>query len=329
MKLRFRDKAVVVVLLCSFAVYLVFNHIVVPADKEANKLNEKKEKVEALLSDIEPLLQETEKKKTQRKKASEKLEEIKSEKAFKTATSEEFLVFLGKNAEENNVKVTGFSDLGNTSEDGIYKAYYDIELSGTPFALTHVVESLDTMGINYSVGSVSFRQDKEYDYLKRFFDAYTNLDWYTEHEEEKKEPEKKEDALVEQQPTEQQPVPQAPAEPISPPQTESVKPKPEQNEPIHKNEKVEAESVEPGGQEGIVIPDDDSIENRLDELLKLSSFNPYYKVIPLTNTTVITENPYTNEMRLSFTICLTMFNEPSPETSFINIEESEEDDEVF
>lgn len=323
MKLRFRDKAIVVVLLCSFAVYLVFNHIVVPADKEADKLKEKKEKVEALLSDIEPLLQETEKKKTQREEASEKLEEIKSEKAFKTATSEEFLVFLGKNAEENNVKVTGFSDLGNTSEDGIYKAYYDIELSGTPFALTHVVEALDTMGIKYSVGSVSFRQDKEYDYLKRFFDAYTNLAWYTEPEEEKKEEVKTGET------SENLPVEQAPAEQIKPPQTENIQPQPEQNKPIQKDEAFEAETVEPGDNKGFVMPDDNSIEDRLNELLRTSCFNRAYKVKPLTNTTVIAEASYTDEMRLSFTICLTMFNEPSPETSFINIEESEEDDEVF
>lgn len=323
MKLRFRDKAIVVVLLCSFAVYLVFNYIVVPADKEADKLKEKKEKVEALLSDIEPLLQETEKKKTQRKKASEKLEVIKSEKAFKTATSEEFLVFLGKNAEENNVKVTGFSDLGNTSEDGIYKAYYDIELSGTPFALTHVVEALDTMGINYSVGSVSFRQDKEYDYLKRFFDAYTNLAWYTEPEEEKKEEVKTGEA------SEGLPAEQAPSEQIKPPQTENIQPQPEQNKPIQKDEAVEAETVEPGDNKGFVMPDDNSIEDRLNELLRTSCFNRAYKVKPLTNTTVIAEAAYTDEMRLSFTICLTMFNEPSPETSFINIEEPEEDDEVF
>lgn len=335
MKIKFRNKAIALLLLTVFVIYAVFNYIVFPANKEVDKLKNEKEKVEAMLSDIEPLLKETEEKQEKKEEVYEKYDLIKFAEASKTATSEEFLVYIGKSAETNNVKVTGFSDLGNTFEDGIYRACYDIELSGTPFAINHVLQDLDTMGIECSVGSVSFRQDKEYDYLKRFFDSETNLNWYTEPEEEEKEPEKKEDALVEQQPTEQQPVPQAPAEPISPPQTESVKPKPEQNEPIHKNEKVEAESVEPGGQEGIVIPDDDSIENRLDELLKLSSFNPYYKVIPLTNTTVITENPYTNEMRLSFTVCLIMFNEPSPETSFINIEnaeeseETEEDDEVF
>lgn len=326
MKIKFRDKVIAVLLLTVFVIYAVFNYVVFPANKEVDKLKEKKEKVEAKQSDIEPLLKETEEKLLQKDKVYEKYDLIKFAEASKTATSEEFLVYIGQSAETNNVKVTGFSDLGNSFEDGIYRACYDIELSGTPFAITHVIQDLDKMGIECSVGSVSFRQDKEYDYLKRFFDTETNLNWYTEPEEEE-EPENKEDALA-QQPTEQQPIPQAPAEPINPPQTESVKPKPEKNETIHKNEKVEAETVEPGGQQGIVIPDDESIEDRLDELLKLSSFNPYYRIMPLTNTTVITENPYTNEMRLSFTVCLIMFNEPSPETSFISPPESEESEET-
>ena len=327
MKLKFRDKAIALLLLMAFAIYAVFNYIVFPANKDVDELKEKKEKVEALLSDIDPLLKEAEEKLTKKDKLYEKYDIIRSSEGSNTATSEEFLVFLGGSAETNNVKVTGFSDLGNTFEDGIYKAYYDVELSGTPYAIKNVVADLDTMGIVFSVGSVSFRQDKEYDYLRRFFDAESNLTWYTEPEEEE---------IKEETPAEQTPTEQAPATQISPPQNESSQPKPEQNAPIHKNEKVEAETIEPGNNEGFVIPDDEnSIEDRLDELLKLQTFNSGHRVMPLTNTTVISENPYTNEMRLAFTICLVMFNEPSPETSFINVqkieesEETEEDDEVF
>ena len=327
MKLKFRDKAIAVVLLCSFAIYLVFNHIVAPANNEVDKLKDKKEKVEALLSDIEPLLKETEEKEAKKEEVYKKYDMIKFNEAGKTATSEELLVYIGGSAEKNNVKVTGFSDLGYTFEDGIYRSYYDIELTGSPYAMTHVIEELDVMGIVCSVGSVSFRQDKEYDYLKRFFDTLTNLDWYTEPEEEEQKEESEEPPAEEnpQQILQQQ----TPQEQTPPSQTETVKPQPEPNKPVEKNEKVEGEVVEPGGQEGIVIPDDDSIEDRLNELLKTKSFNKTYRVVPLTNTTVITENPYSNEMRLSITICLTMFNEPTPETSFIKIQESEEDDEVF
>ena len=317
MKLRFRDKAIALLLLTAFAIYAVFNYVVFPANKEVDKLKEKKEKVEALLSDIDPLLKETEEKQMQKDKIYEKYDLIRFSEGSNTATSEEFLVFLGSSAETNNVKVTGFSDLGNSFEDGVYKAYYDVELSGTPYAIKNVVGDLDTMGIVFSVGSASFRQDKEYDYLRRFFDAESNLTWYTEPEEEE---------VKEEAPTEQTPMEQAPPPQTTPPQAESSQSKPEEKE-------------EPKNKEGVVIPyddeEDESIENRLDELLKLRASNSGYRVMPLTNTTVISENPYTNEMRLAFTVCLIMFNEPSPETSFINVqkveesEETEEDDEVF
>ena len=177
MKIKFRDKIIALVLISVFAIYAVFNYIVTPANKEVDKLKEKKEKVAAILSDIEPLLKETEEKEAQKAEAQKKYDQIKFEEASKTATSEEFLVYIGKNAEENNVKVTGFSDLGSIYDDGIYRAYYDIALSGTPFSINRVIKELDKMGIVCSVGSVSFRQDKEYDYLNRFFDFETNQNY--------------------------------------------------------------------------------------------------------------------------------------------------------
>ena len=60
MKIKFRDKVIAVLLLTVFVIYAVFNYVVFPANKEVDKLKEKKEKVEAKLSDIEPLLKETE-----------------------------------------------------------------------------------------------------------------------------------------------------------------------------------------------------------------------------------------------------------------------------
>lgn len=328
MKIKFRDKAVAILLLTVLVIYAVFNYVVSPANIEVDKLKDKKEKVEAMLSDIEPLLKETQEKQEQKENVYEKYEMIKSSEASKTATSEEFLVYLGKSAETNNVKVTGFSDLGNSFEDGIYRACYDIELLGTPFEITHVIQDLDKMGIVYSVGSASFRQDKEYDYLKRFFDTKTNLLWYTEPEE-KEEEKSDEEQVVAEEPTEQKTE-----EVIVPPKTETVKPIPEQNESADNTEKVEDETEQQKDKENVLLPENESIENRLDELLKLSSFRPRYRVVPLSNL-VTSENPYTNKMRLSFTVSLIMFKEPSPDTSFIKVEkaeesvETEEDDEVF
>lgn len=327
MKIKFRDKIIALVLISIFAIYAVFNYIVIPANKEVDKLKEKKEKVAAILSDIEPLLKETEEKEAQKAEAQKKYDQIKFEEASKTATSEEFLVYIGKNAEENNVKVTGFSDLGSIYDDGIYRAYYDIELSGTPFSINRVIKELDKMGIVCSVGSVSFRQDKEYDYLNRFFDFETNLKWYTEPEEEEetesteKEEPPGEIETAEPKPGEIKPAETIPPIPVTPPPASNE----QQDPPVHKNE--EPQTKEPDSHEGFVVPDEESIENRLDDLLKLRSSNSRYKVIPLANT-VVSENPYTDEMRLSFTVCLVMFSEPSSETSFIKIEKVEESEDA-
>lgn len=322
MKIKFRDKAIGIVLVLALSTAAVFNYIVFPANDKVKQLNQKKEEASRLVSDIEPLIEDFEDKKAERSNAEEKYNIIKSEEAYKTSTSEEFLVFLGNCAEKNNVKVTGFSDLGNKYEDGLYKSYYDIELSGMPLAVNRAIKELNKMGIKYSVGSVSFRQDKEYDYLKRFFDTMTGLSWYKEPEEEKEEPPVNE--------TEKENESQANEVPLEKPLDEKPqqeKPK-EDNNIVQKNEPVPGIVIEPEQNQGALLPDDKNIEDRLNELLKTGMFNPAYKIMPLTNT--ITETDIlSNEMRLSFTVCLIMFNEPSEETSFINITEAEDADGVF
>jgi hypothetical protein len=300
----------------------VFNYIVFPANDNVKQLSKKKDEAARLVSDIEPLIEDFEDKKAERTNAEEKYEIIKSEEAYKTATSEEFLVFLGNSAEKNGVKVTGFSDLGNKYENGLYKSYYDVELSGMPLAVNRAINELNTMGIKYSVGSFSFRQDKEYDYLKRFFDTMTGLSWYKEPEEEKEEPPVNE--------TEKENEPQEDEVPLEKPLDEKPiqeKPK-EENNVVQKNEPVQGIVIEPGKNQGTVLPEDKNIEDRLNELLKTGMFNPTYRVMPLTNTIAETDI-LSSEMRLSFTVCLIMFNEPSEETSFINITETEDADGVF
>lgn len=319
MKIKFRDKAIGIVLILAIVTGAVFNYIVIPANENIKKLNKKKDEVSRLVSDIDPLLDSFEDKKAERENAEEKYGIIRTEEAYKTATSEEFLVFVGNSAEKNGVKVTGFSDLGYTYENGLYKAYYDVELSGMPLAVNRAVKDLNTMGIKYSVGSVSFRQDKEYDYLKRFFDNLTSLSWYKEPEEE----EKKVTPDIETETTNEEVLPEKPAE------EKPIQEKPQkQDGVIQKNEPVQGEVIEPENDKATVLPEDKNIEDRLNDLLKTGVFNPTYKVIPLTNTVAETEI-LSNEMRLSFTVCLIMFNEPSEETSFINITEAEDENGVF
>lgn len=322
MKIKFRDKAIGVVLVLALSTAAVFNYIVFPANDNVKQLSKKKDEAARLVSDIEPLIEDFEDKKAERTNAEEKYEIIKSEEAYKTATSEEFLVFLGNSAEKNGVKVTGFSDLGTKYENGLYKSYYDVELSGMPLAVNRAIKELNTMGIKYSVGSFSFRQDKEYDYLKRFFDTMTGLSWYKEPEEEKEEP------TVDE--TEKENEQQAVDVPIEKPLYEKPtqeKPK-EENNVVQKNEPIQGIVIEPENNQGAVLPEDKNIEDRLNELLRTGLFNNTYRVMPLTNTIAETDI-LSSEMRLSFTVCLIMFNEPSDETSFINITETEDADGVF
>lgn len=321
MKIKFRDKAIGVVLVLALSTAAVFNYIVFPANDNVKQLSKKKDEAARLVSDIEPLIEDFEDKKAERTNAEDKYEIIKSEEAYKTATSEEFLVFLGNSAEKNGVKVTGFSDLGTKYENGLYKSYYDVELSGMPLAVNRAIKELNTMGIKYSVGSFSFRQDKEYDYLKRFFDTMTGLSWYKEPEEEKEEPPVDE--------TEKENEQQAGEAPIEKPLNEKpTQEKPKEDNVVQKNEPIQGIVIEPEKNQGTVLPEDKNIEDRLNELLKTGLFNNTYRVMPLTNTIDETDI-LSSEMRLSFTVCLIMFNEPSDETSFINITETEDADGVF
>lgn len=326
MKLRFRDKAICILLLCSIVTYLVFSNIVIPANKKVEKLKEKREKVAALMTDIKPLLEEKAEKEKKRDNAEKKYNEIKNNAAYKTATSEEFLVYLGRSAEANGVKVTGFSDLGSKNENGIYRSFYDMELSGSAFAVGRVVRDFDLMGITYSVGSISMRQDKEYDYLKRFFDTMSNLKWYNEPEENaKKEDEKTEsDASSADKPTTA--LPPAPQQ-----KSDNPSPKTEENKQTEKNENVESKpdaADNPDDIEGFVLPETGSIEERLNELLKINSFASY-RPVPIAGIASVSNDTSSEEIRLSLTICLIMFNEPSPETSFLAEQESEENNEVL
>ena len=103
-----------------------------------------------------------------------------------TATNEEFLVFLGNSAKENNVAVSGFNELGTEVKGGIYRTVFDFELKGSSVDINKVLEDINNMGIKCSFGSVSYRQNEGFDYLKRFFDDISELPWYKEKEDDDK-----------------------------------------------------------------------------------------------------------------------------------------------
>lgn len=309
MTLTFRDKIILLVLAFAVGIYVGYQALWVPATAKIAELEQNKQSIQNLAGDLEPLKEQTERLKQQEKEVKESVNNIKGLSGGLTATNEEFLVFLGDSAKENNVVVSGFNDLGTQEKDGIYRTVFDFELKGSSVDINKVLEDINNIGIKCSFGSVSYRQNEGYDYLKRFFDDLSELPWYKEKEEEEKTDEQQEQQETsetekpvpgentEQIPQQQAPVaPDAPAEPSVP----------------------SAEDKQP-----------ERIEDRLNDLLQQTAHTSTapYKVVFLTNTANTSEHQYKagQQMKLNVTVCLIMYNEPSFENSFLNKTESDAD----
>ena len=311
MTLTFRDKVILLILAFAACIYVGYQALWIPATAKIAELEENKLSIQNLAGDLEPLKDETDRLKKAEKEVKESVNNIKNLSGGLTATNEEFLVFLGDSAKENNVTVSGFNDLDTTQKDGIYRTVFDFELKGSSVDINKVLEDINNMGIKCSFGSISYRQNEGYDYLKRFFDDMSELPWYKEKEDE----EEKTDEQQEQQETAEteKPVPGTGTEQI-----------PQQQAPVTPD--TPAEPIIPPAQD----KQPESIEDRLDDLLQQTSYTTQklYKVVFLTNTQ--TEPPKAEykagqQMRLNVTVCLIMYNEPSFENSFLNKTESEQD----
>jgi hypothetical protein len=228
-----------------------------------------------------------------------------------TATNEEFLVFLGDSAKANNVTVSGFNELGTEAKDGIYRTIFDFELKGSSVDINKVLEDINNIGIKCSFGSLSYRQNEGYDYLKRFFDDMTELPWYKEKDDE------------EEKSNEQQEYKEETEKPVVVP---DIQQKPQQQVPDTSDSTPDP-----------IVPEEDnqgqqSIEDRLNSLLEQTSVlsQKPYNVVYLTNTEsgrqALSEYKLGQQMRLNVTVCLIMYNEPSFENSFLNKTESESDE---
>lgn len=312
MTLTFRDKIILLVLAFAVGIYVGYQALWIPATAKIAELEQNKQSIQNLAGDLEPLKEQTERLKQQEKEVKESVNNIKGLSSGLTATNEEFLVFLGDSAKENNVVVSGFNDLGTQEKDGIYRTVFDFELKGSSVDINKVLEDINNMGIKCSFGSISYRQNEGYDYLKRFFDDLSELPWYKEKEDE----EEKTDEQQEQQETSEaeKPVPGAGTEQI-----------PQQQAPVAPD--TPADSATPPAED----KQPESIEDRLNDLLQQTSYRTQtpYKVVFLTNTQT-TEQPTAEykagqQMRLNVTVCLIMYNEPSFENSFLNKTESDSD----
>lgn len=300
MKITMRDKVILLVaaaMLCGFGEYKM---VLTPMQNRIVALEEEKETAKGLLTDITPLLEESEKLTVKENQLKSRIETIKSSDLGNTVTNEEFLVFLGNSTAKNNVNVTGFNNLGLTIENDVYKMLIDMELKGNGADINKVLTDIENLGVKYSIGSVSYRQNEQYDYLKRFYDDLTDLPWYEEPDEEEIEEYNKEnnpevsDDLVEDEGF----------------NTDTYFPEfdtgldttvPEQTKP----------DLSPTPSPEITPEPPKSIDERLDQLLDLMAFkygNTGYEVRLLTNNRY--EYKEGQDMRLAVTLCLIMFDEP-------------------
>lgn len=303
MTVTLRDKFILLVLAFTLLVYGGYKALWIPATEKSALLEQNKSEVEGQSGDITPLEEKSEKLRSEEKELKDSVDNIKKLSGGLTTTNEEFLVFLGKSAEENNVAVSGFTDLGTTDTDGIYRSTFDFELKGSGADINKVLEDINNIGIKCSYGSVSFRQNEKYDYLKRFFDDLSDLPWY-------KEPEK-DDAANGPETIPEIKLPEITIPEYIPdydfaPQPDEPAALPQPTEP---SEKEETPKDEPK-----------SIEERLNVLLEQTSANMPYRITFLANTGDSYKS--VQNMRLSVTVCFIMYNEPSRETSFLNNTES-------
>lgn len=306
MTVTLRDKFILLVLAFALLAYGGYKTLWIPATEKIALLEQNKSEVEGQSGDITPLEEKSEKLRSEEKKLKDSVDNIKKLSSGLTTTNEEFLVFLGKSAEENNVAVSGFTDLGTTDTDGIYRSTFDFELKGSGADINKVLEDINNIGIKCSYGSVSFRQNEKYDYLKRFFDDLSDLPWY-------KEPEKDDAA------NDAETIPEIKLPEITIPEyipDYDLTPQPDEPaalpQPTEPSEKEETPKDEPK-----------SIEERLNDLLEQTSANMPYRITFLANTGDSYKS--VQNMRLSVTVCFIMYNEPSRETSFLNNTESGDD----
>ena len=250
------------------------------------------------------MIEQTDKLKIRENELKESVNKIKELTGNLTMTNEEFLVFLGNSAKKNNVTVSEFNDLGARRENDIVRMVFDFELKGSISNINKVLEDINGMGIKFSCGSISYRQNEKYDYLKRFFDDMTNLPWYKEPED-KEESENGKDEESEKEEEKELPEPNIIIPEVLP------EPEPYAEPPAPEKKDVAPEITEPLPKEN---SEPKSIDDRLNDLLKRtrrSGAGYQFLYLRSTDSDYTTIDKTEQEMRLSVTICFIMFNSPS------------------
>lgn len=313
-KLTVREKIILCVFAAVIVIYGSVNLIYTPLGNKISALKDEKTALKTTLTDKSETDKHLKQLNSDNEDLVKQISEIKKSETAKTLTKEEFLVFLSDAANKDGAQVIKFNDLGTECENGVWKETFDFEIRGTFKSINAVCNRIDLMGIRYSVGSMSLRQDKEYPYLQRKFDSFSNLEWYDDPIKPKEETEEAPvDETIPELPMTIEPLPEFPSVPLEPnPQIPQQQP---QREPVQPEPTPEPTPTPPNTNNG-------NINDRLNELLKPTAYKSSgYKVVLLTNSNETYDNG--EIMTLSVTLQLIMYQEPIPGASVVITEDKD------
>ena len=311
-KLTIRDKCILLIMILCLSTYAGYHFLWTPVNTQIESKAQQELELKGKVGDGTPLKNQITDLQTQDKELTENIDQHKLLQGSKALNKEDFLTFLTDECAKSHAELVKFNDLGTKEDSGTWKAQFDFELRGSLSSLNSVCQAIDKINIHYSIGGFSLRQNNTHDYLTRFFDNSTRLEWYKD-DTPKPEQSPKSDIMNPEMPEMPltTPAPVIPLPETVPPVVQS---------PIQTPEPMPLPSP---------APKDDSITDRLDGLLKQTgSGNVKYKIVFLTNTENeaprIDTTPSGDVMLLSITVEFIMYSNPKDlPNSFLEIAESE------
>ena len=315
-KISVRERFILCALALCLGSYLGYTCLWQPARAELSVLSEQERALKATIGDQTPLDAKLSELELQNRELQNSIEAHKALQGKKTLNKEDFLVYLGRQCNENKVNLIQFSDLGTQEENNVWQVQMHFELRGTLPRLNRICESIQSIGIRYSVGGLTLRQDKESEYLRRYFDSVSKLEWYQYEPPEEKEEEEEtrkeatHDPTATPEPAVPFQIPQFTAPPaVSAPPTALPT---ATATPMSSPEPTIEPTYEP----------EEKAADQPDQLLEQTSVgNRAYWVMPLSNTAKPAD--FSNDvMRLDITIQFTVYHDPQDDSnSFLNQQE--------
>ena len=301
-KMSVRDRFILFVLALCIVSYFGYTCMWLPVSAELMQLTGQEANLKAQIGDQTPLDKRITELENRNKELQTGLAQYKAVQGKKTLNKEDFLVYLSRQCNDNKTELIKFIDLGTYEENDIWQVQMDFELRGTLTSLNRVCKSIQDLGIRYSVGGLTLRQDEESEYLKRYFDSISKLEWY---QYEKPEKEEKNEATA--PPPTASPntapkfqIPQFTPEPAPVP-IPSPPPTPASPPPAKTPQTTPQPSQEP----------EESITDRLDKLLEQTSeAGSRFQLVNLTNASEQAATGSNHVMRLDITVQFTVYHDP-------------------